>query len=142
MTNSDFTQKTDKEKKDNLVKILYKRCNGCIRPDVLYSVINKIDIHKQMKVDVLNESVFTEQAKTVTEIIINSGDICKIHIQWCRCLLGKVNIGNSSIVYEDGNEKLINSVRTKVISKPSIVQIEEQNLGDVDYNTQRVIILL
>ena len=142
MNNKNFTQLDDSIKARNLTDVLNKRCKGFIKPDVLSSVVNRLDFRKQIKIDIVSEDMMKQQAKTSTEIHITNGSITSVHVKWVRCLLGNVSFGSSRIVYEDGDEQVIESLPAEIISYPLIVQLEEQNLGDLDSTSSKLLIYL
>ena len=142
MENLEFvkTDKTTREK--NMVNILDKRCRGFIRYDVLMSVVQRLDLTRQMNIDVVNEVVFKIQAKTKTTIAFNNGEISNVCVQWAQCLLGDVRFGKEVVIVEDGSEIIQESVQPEIISYPAIVKIEEQYLGDIKPLSTRLLIYI
>lgn len=142
MNNSSFVLTDEQTKLKNLTDVLAKRCRGFVRYDVLMSVVNRLDPKKQMSVDVVNEMVFNQQAKTRTTIIFNNGVIDSVRLQWGRCLLGSIDFGTEVAMVEDGVETITSSTPVNIISTPVIVQLEEQMIGGIDSLSSRLLILI
>lgn len=142
MNNSGFTQIDDATKVQNLINILNKRCKGFVSPEVLHSIVMKLDCKRQMKIDIVNSSVMINQAKVRTDVVLTDGDIINVMMQWCRCLLGHVEFGKKITTIEDGSETIIEDSPARIIAYPAIVQIEEQMLGDLDAMSTKLLIYL
>ena len=51
MNNSSFTQIDDTTRVNNLVDVLDKRCRGFLKRDVLMSVVNRLDVKRQLVIE-------------------------------------------------------------------------------------------
>ena len=142
MNNSSFTQTDEQTRLNNLIDVLDKRCRGFLKRDVLMSVVNRLDLKKQMVIDVVNEAVFNTQAKTRSVYYFNDGQLDNVQLQWARCLIGSVEFGHEVVNMENGNENITKSQPTKIITYPAIVLLEEQVLGNVDTTATRLLIYI
>ena len=142
MNNSSFTQIDNQTKAMNLVDVLDKRCRGFLKRDVIMSVVNRLDIKRQLVIEVVNEAVFTQQVKARTTYCYNNGNIENVQVQWVRCLLGSVDVGKDIVESCDGIETKQISVPTKIITYPTIALLEEQNLGNANPISSRLLIYI
>lgn len=142
MNNSGFSQIDNATKIRNLTDVIDKRCKGFIKPDVINSIVNRLDFRKQLKIDVVNKDVLMRQAVLSTETTVIDGCVCNVFIQWCRCLLGSIEFGRHDIVIDNGAVAVTHNSKPRIIAAPLIVLIEEQNLGDIEVASSRLIIYL
>ena len=142
MNNSSFTQIDDFTRMNNLVDVLDKRCRGFLKRDVLMSVVNRLDLKRQMVIDVVNEVVFTSQAKTRTIYYLEDGVLSNVRVQWARSLIGSVDFGREVIESNNGLESISESTPTKIITYPAIVLLEEQALGDSNITSTKLMIYI
>jgi len=142
MNNSSFTQTDEFTRLNNLVDVLYKRCRGFLKRDVLMSVVNRLDLRKQMVIDVVDENIFNTQAKIKCKNYFVDGTLESVKVQWARNLIGSVEFGREVANVNGTVEDVVVSTPTKIISYPAIVLIEEQSLGSIDSISTRLLIYL
>ena len=140
MNNIGFVTIDENTKRKNLADVLTKRCRGFLKPEVIRSVINRVDTRKQMKIDVLSREDILAQSVASTYMVINKGEIESVKSKWCRCLLGKIDFGKEVITNEDGIKKVISKEKANIVDYPLIVQVEEQDLGDIDSISTKILI--
>ena len=93
-----------------------------------------------MKIDVLSREDILAQSVASTYMVINKGEIESVKSKWCRCLLGKIDFGKEVITNEDGIKKVISKEKANIVDYPLIVQVEEQDLGDIDSISTKILI--
>lgn len=142
MNNVGFTQIDEATKISNLTDVLYKRCRGFLKPDVVRSVVCRLDYNKQMNITNANEEAIRTQAKLKTKISITDGNVSGVDIQWGKCLLGRVEFGKELVTVENGSETIHENTDTVIVDAPLIIQLEEQELGSLDSKTTKILIYL
>ena len=134
MKNDTFMNKSDLDKRKDLIKILDKRCNNMIRLNVLNSIVERLNLNKQMSIEVVNSGEIEDNLTTETIYKIENDDIVSIDLKWCRCLLGCIEFGCTVKEVTDGSVVVKDRSKSKIISKPLFILREEQTLGDLDSN--------
>ena len=142
MNNSNFIQTDLETKKRTLTEVIHKRCKGFIKWEIIESIVERLDMHRQMKIDVVTEGVFIREVKAKTTIIIEDGNLENISMQLCRVLLGKLELGKEVVTIEDDEENVSIKQETQIINHPVIAQIEEQGLGELEPSSARIVIYL
>lgn len=142
MNNSNFVTTDEFTKVSNLVDVLYKRCRGFIKKEVLISVVNRLDLTKQMLIEIVNENEFKSKVKEMAVIHFNNNDVHQVDVQWVRVLMGSVDIGRE--VIHSSKEELVSVINepTSIITYPAIAIIENQTLGSADTINKRLIIYI
>ena len=140
MNNSSFVNTDDFTKVNNLVDVLYKRCRGFIKREVLISVVNRLDLTRQMSIEIVNENEFKEKVKEVTILKFCDNELNEVETKWVRFLIGSANVGKE--VIHSTKEETIYTVKedTKIITHPAIAIVENQILGSADTTDRRLII--
>lgn len=142
MNNSGFVQIDTDSKVKNILDILNKRCCGKIRPDILNSVAQRLNPSKQMKINVISMSEAKEKMKSKITTTIKKGTVENINIDWCKCVLGNAKIGRKVEVIEDGVDRIIEDIDTEIQALPLIMQVDNQDLGDIKLNSSQLFICL
>lgn len=142
MNNSNFVTTDEFTKVSNLVDVLYKRCRGFIKKEVLISVVNRLDLTKQMLIEIVNENEFKSKVKEMSVIHFNNNDVYQVDVQWVRVLMGSVDIGRE--VIHSSKEEVISNLNepTSIITYPAIAIVENQTLGSADTTNKRLIIYI
>lgn len=130
------------DKKKNLSEVLSKRCHGLIKRDVIDSVVERLDCNKQMKIDLVSKSFMEQIAKKKTIVNLVDGKITGINVQWARCLLGGIKFGEEVVFIEDGEEIIKKSINASIKTNPTIIQLDEQCLGDLDSLFTKILLVL
>lgn len=142
MNNSNFVTTDEFTKVSNLVDVLYKRCRGFIKKEVLISVVNRLDLTKQMLIEIVNENEFKSKVKELAVIHFNNNDVYQVDVQWVRVLMGSVDIGRE-VIHSSKEEVISNlSEPTSIITYPAIAIVENQTLGSADTTNKRLIIYI
>lgn len=141
MTNAEFMSADMETRKSNLKDALAKKSKNMIAPEVLDIVVDKIDLKRQKFITLTTEKQLIETVKPTTTIYLENGVKTNVKMTWVRTLLGRLDLGSKLVINDDGEEVVKSNKPTRIIQTPVIVQVEEQQIGDLDSNSTQILLL-
>ena len=141
MTNAEFMSADLETRKNNIKDTLAKKSKNMIAPEVLDMVVDKIDLKRLKFITLTTEKQLIETVKPTTTIYLENGAKTNVKITWVRTLLGRLDLGSKLVINDDGEEVVKHNKPTTIVQTPVIVQVEEQQIGDLDSNSTQIYIL-
>lgn len=130
MRNDSFSNLNYEEREHRFLDVIYKKTYGNIDKRSLLSIIKRLDLTKQIAVNVVSKSQFNLDSKMKDCIHIEEGEISRIDKTWVSILAGDISLGVENKVVTDSMDCITNNTATTVKQYPAIVHVIKETMSD------------